>query len=201
MSNQRKACLENLREVSECNVLLITPENLDHYILPEHPLHPAYPYLSETHKADYLRTYFMHFHGGGYSDIKKTPNSWKQAFGDIQQNPNVYINGCRERNPGDIAAPGLEDHYSVLVGNCSYIVRPNTPFTKEWYTSMMTLLDSKLDDLILHPSTYPQDKREDGNGYPIEWNEMLGRIFHRVLMDYLPNIEYTVPYPITSDYR
>jgi len=201
MSEQRKECLDNLREVSDYEIVLITANELDSYILPDHPLHEAYQYLSETHKADYLRTYFMHFYGGGYSDIKKTPESWKSAFADIQNNPNIWINGYRERGPGDIAAPGLEDHYSKLVGNGAYIVRPNTPFTKEWYSSMMTLLDSKLDELRVHPSTFSQDSRENGNGYPIEWNEMLGRIFHRILMNYLPNIGYTVPYPITTNYR
>jgi hypothetical protein len=201
MSTDRKACLDNLREVAGYKIVLVTPDNMNRYILPDHPLHEAFQYLSETHKADYLRTYFMHFYGGGYSDIKKTPSSWKKAFKDIENNSRMYINGCRERGPEDIAAPGLEKHYSKLVANCAYIVRPNTPFTKKWYSSMMTLLDSKLDELRLHPATYPQDKREDGNGYPIEWNEMLGRIFHRILMEYLPNIGYTLPYPITVNYR
>ena len=53
---------------------------LDKYILQEHPLHQSFNYLSETHKADYLRTYFMRFHGGGYSDIKKTSGSWIDSF-------------------------------------------------------------------------------------------------------------------------
>ena len=55
--------------------------------------------------------------------------------------------------------------------------------------------------MILLPSTYPQNKKEDGNGYPIEWNEMLGRIFHKELINYLPNILYSVPRPITENYR
>jgi hypothetical protein len=143
----------------------------------------------------------MHFYGGGYSDIKKTQNSWKSAFEDIRKNPEIYINGYREINRESIAYSGAQDYYSLLVGNGAYIVRPNTPFTEEWYNSMMKLLDSKLDELVLHPSTYPQDSSENENGYPIGWNEMLGRIFHRILLDYLKNIEYTVPYPITVNYR
>jgi hypothetical protein len=71
MSQNRLDGLHNLQTVSECEVILVTPQNLNQYILPDAPLHPGYKYLSETHKADYLRTYFMHFYGGGYSDIKK----------------------------------------------------------------------------------------------------------------------------------
>ena len=61
MSDKRKICLQQLRETSKCNVILVIPETLNNYILDEHPLHPSFNYLSETHKADYLRTYFMRF--------------------------------------------------------------------------------------------------------------------------------------------
>jgi hypothetical protein len=47
----------------------------------------------------------------------------------------------------------------------------------------------------------PQESKEKNPDYPIEWNEMLGRIFHRILVKYLDKILYTVPYPITSNYR
>ena len=69
MSKNRQDC-KTIDKVSQCNVILITPEKLNKYILNEHPLHPSYYYLSEVHKSDYLRTYFMRFYGGGYSDIK-----------------------------------------------------------------------------------------------------------------------------------
>lgn len=201
MSEKRRDCFEKLKEISECRIILVTPENLDEYILPEHPLHQAYPYLSETHKADYLRTYFMHFYGGGYSDIKTPSGSWKSAFSDLQNRDNVYINGYRELSPGDIAAPEVSKHYSSLIGNCAYIVKPGTDFTKSWYGAMLKTLDEKLDRLKQNPATYPQEKAEDGNGYPIEWNEMLGRIFHKKLIDIQDNILFTVPRPIMMNYR
>ena len=71
MSENRKKSIENLKNTCECNIILVTPLNLKSYILSSQPLHEAYQYLSYTHKSDYLRTYFMHFIGGGYSDIKK----------------------------------------------------------------------------------------------------------------------------------
>jgi hypothetical protein len=56
--------------VSTPEVKVITPTLLPYFVLPDHPLHPAYKFLSAAHKADYLRCYLMHFYGGGYSDIK-----------------------------------------------------------------------------------------------------------------------------------
>ena len=54
MSKNRQDCLKQLIKVSQCNVILIT-EELNKYILNEHPLHPSYYYLSEVKKSDYLR--------------------------------------------------------------------------------------------------------------------------------------------------
>ena len=201
MSPKRKKCLDDLYEITECNVVLITPENLQDYLLDNQPLHAGYPFLSETHKADYLRTYFMHFHGGGYSDIKTPSGNWKSAFEDIKKNPDIYMNGYRELEPNHVAVPHLSHHFNTLIGNCAYISRPNTDLTREWYNAMIELMDAKLNDLKSNPATYPQEKPEDGNGYPIEWEEMLGKIFIAKQMNYLPRLLYTVPRPITSDYR
>lgn len=82
MSQTRKNCLIALKERSQCEVVLVTPDNLNDYILPDHPLHESYKYLSFTHKADYLRTYFMHFHGG-YCDIKDPGADWNNTFNPL----------------------------------------------------------------------------------------------------------------------
>jgi len=201
MSEDRKKCLSQMRSQMGVQIILVTPDNLAEYILPDHPLHEAYQYLSETHKADYLRTYFMHFFGGGYQDIKPPSGHWNSAFLDMQNNPDCIINGYRETTPSHIANPEVNDYWNVLVGNGAYVVRPMTEFTSEWYREMTCLLDTKLDELRNCPSTHPQDSRENGNGYPVEWNEMLGRIFHKLLVKYIPNIMYTVPRPIFAKYR
>jgi hypothetical protein len=59
--------------------------------LPEYPLHPAFKYLSYVHKSDYLRSYFMHFYGGGYADIKKysSNNNWKECFNLLNSNTDI----------------------------------------------------------------------------------------------------------------
>ena len=200
MSDNRKSCLEQLKEVSECKVILVTPKNLDDYILQDHPLHEAYQYLSETHKADYLRTYFMHFHGGGYSDIKKTTGSWKPAFERLYQSNNYWICGYPEIKGGVAYAP-YASYWRELIGNCAYICKPNTLLTREWYTEMMTLLDSKLEKLKLNPAKNPQDQKSATSNYPLEWNEMLGRIFHKIAYKYRSHLLRELPTSVFSDYR
>lgn len=198
MSENRLNCLANLRKISECNVILVTKENLNTYILNEAPLHESYQYLSETHKADYLRTYFMNFYGGGYSDIKTTTGSWKNAFHDLLIS-DKWICGYKEIN-GGVGCKDISDKWRELIGNGAYISKPKTPLTKLWYESMISLLNKKLEKLKEYPSSNPRDCSESGSGYPIEWNEMLGRIFHRVSYEYKDKLLNTLPISIFENY-
>jgi len=198
MSSQREKCLEQLITTSNCEVILITKSNLHEYILHDHPFHPAYEYLSETHKCDYLRTYLMHFYGGGYSDIKKTTGSWNKSFEDLK-NSNYWICGYEEIEGGVAYVPNI-DKYKELVGNCAYICKPHTPLTSEWYNEMIALLDTKLEELKLNPSKHTRDCKTSYSSYPIEWNEMLGRIFHKVTYKYKEYLLNTLPISIFYDY-
>jgi hypothetical protein len=199
MSDARRTCLEQLKRVSQTEVILVTKDTLSQYILKEHPLHPAYEYLSETHKADYLRTYFMNFHGGGYSDIKHTTGSWTPAFEQLT-NSGAWICGYPEVEGGSAYNP-VPDAWKELIGNCAYICKPRSPITQEWYATMLALLDTKLEELRKHPSSFPQDCAERGTGYPIEWNEMLGRIFHRICYKYRDSLLNKLPISIFYGYR
>jgi hypothetical protein len=202
MSFNRLESLENLKKVSECNVILVTKSEIPKYILKEEPLHPAFEYLSETHKADYLRTYFMHFYGGGYSDIKKTTGSWKNAFDNLLKSDDIWMVGYKEVN-GGVAYQPLAKEWKKLIGNGAYICKPQTPLTKEWYLEMIRLLDSKLELLRKNPAKNPQDSADNKSvsKYPIEWNEMLGRIFHRVSYKYKEKLSQELPISIFKDYR
>ena len=202
MNEIRKDSLESLKQVSECNVVLITPENLPRYIKSDHPLHEAYEYLSQTHKADYLRTYLMHFYGGGYSDIKKTTGSWKASFDELARS-DKWICGYAEID-GGVAYEPLKDKWKDLIGNGAYICKPNTPLTNEWYNDMIKLLDRKLEGLKLNPAKSPRNGHNEGgpdSKYPIDWNEMLGRIFHRLIYKYKDHVMNTLPISIFQNYR
>jgi hypothetical protein len=201
LTENRKRCLEQFKKMCGCNVIFVDITNLNNYILPDQPLHPAYEYLSETHKADYLRTYFMHFHGGGYTDIKETTGSWISSFNDLRNNDNKWICGYKEVNSGVAYGP-LVDKWEELIGNGAYICKPQTPLTTEWYNEMIILLDTKLEKLKIFPAKSPLDC-DNGSGqcYPIQWNEMLGRIFHKILYKYKEHLLNTLPISVFKNYR
>lgn len=201
MSENRKNAYKNLLTTVNCPVILVTPDNLHQFILAEHPLHEAYDYLSETHKSDVLRTYFMNFHGGGYADIKFQSGDWNQAFDDLFSSDNIicgYPEVC-----GGVSYRPLIDSWQLLIGNCAYICKPNTKFTNEWYAEMNKVLDIKLDELKKYPSKHPRDCKDSSKeGYPIEWSEILGKIFHPVLHSaFLDKTLRTLPVPHFDNYQ
>jgi len=203
MNEKRIRCLNHTIETSKCNVVLVTKKDLDKYILKEHPLHPAYQYLSETHRADYLRTYFANFYGGGYIDIKKTLGSWVECFEQLRNSDEHWICGYREQGPNSICYVPNKPHWNELIGCCAYICKPLTPLTKEWYNDMIKVLDEKLEKLKQNPSIYTNDCTWTDSGYQMGWTEMLGDIFHRVSYNYKNKMLYTLPYVNTdlNDYR
>jgi FkbM family methyltransferase len=205
MSENRICNLNCLRNVSQSNVILILEKDISNYILISEPLHPAFPYLSATHKSDYLRTYFMHFYGGGYSDIKKTNKTWINSFEEIEYSgENIIGCGYPEIGENGVAHPDYKSVWNYLIGNCAYIFKPNTEFTLEWYNTMMNLLDIKHDSLREYYVTnsgkiHPQASFEDG--YPIGWNEMLGNIFHPLVYKYHTQILHILPGTEFINYR
>ena len=201
MTKNRLDCMNNLRTQTESNIILVTVDNLASYIKADDPLHEAYQYLSETHKCDYLRVYFMHHYGGGYTDIKSPRRSWAEAFRHMREDPTKIINGYHEKGEYAIAYRPFAHKWEMLCGNGSYILRPYTSFTYRWYKAMLEKMDEKLVELRAHPATRVEDAKEWGTGYPLEWNEMLGRIFHRILSDYDGFILYSTPKVYGGWYR
>ena len=201
MSKDRKRCFYSLKN-SGLNVILITPKNLNKYL--SVPLHPAYKYLSETHKADYLRCYFMHFHGGAYSDIKYTTKSWVKSFKLLEKNKNAYANGYRENKNGVAKINDnklYQDNFYKLIGNGGYIFKANTPLTRKWYIKMIEKMDSIHEKIKKYPSKSPQQVYSKEYPYPLEWSELLGNIFHPIVYEYHKNLLYTVPKYKKSAYR
>lgn len=192
MPPKRVECFEKLAETTECDIVCITPSNIHQFILPDHPLHEAYPYLSETHKADYLRCYLLHFYGGGYTDIKLQSGSWKQAFDDLEKS-DAMVNGyVLEYGHHD---PSCSDKWEQLIGTNAMICKPMTPFTQTWYSKILNILDDHLEELKKHPATYPQAAKWDGNGYPLEWALMTSGTLHKIVIDFSPFVLRTIPRP------
>ena len=179
--------LKSLQKNSGVKVELITPKNLSKYIKPDDPLPEGYKYLSLIHKADYLRTYFMHHYGGGYADIKTFPYSWNGAF-DKLENSNAYAIGYPEIGPIGVAQvenknlkEDMKNYWRLLISNCAYIFRPYTKFTKAWLDEAKRRIKMNLNKLKNHPAKNPFGTNKD---YPIKWTYILGQIFHPLCLKY-----------------
>ena len=92
----RRLCIEESIRVNSPEVKVMNPTVTPFFILPEHPLHKGFEYLSAVHKSDYLRCYFMRFYGGGYSDIKHLHFDFEPYFKKLFESPSVkYAIGYR----------------------------------------------------------------------------------------------------------
>lgn len=192
MSEKRATHFNTLQQKANVEVKLITPDNLKEYILNDYPLHTAFENLSLVHKSDYLRCYFMHFYGGGYSDIKATKQSWESAFNQLRHS-NKWALGYKELKTKWIAKVGgkteeiMRKEFRTLIGNCAYICRPQTPFTTEWYNELHKRMDKYADELEKHPGNVMGDNK----GYPIPWTKILGDIFHPLCLKYHDKFTYS----------
>lgn len=194
MSENRLNALRTLRGKAGMELVLVTPSNLEEYIVPGFPLHKGYPYLSAVHKSDYLRCYFMHHYGGGYTDVKSCKNSWKHSFDRLEKRPEKWILGYREIGKKGVAvvdhpvlADVLNENWHLLLGNGAYLCRPYTPFTAEWYNELHHRMDAYYEQL----TKYPGNTMGDNQGYPIAWTEILGQIFHPLCLKYQTKLIYS----------
>ncbi len=189
LTDNRKKSLQKMKETIGVKIELVTKENLNRYIVPNYPLHPYFEYLSCVHKSDYLRCYFMHHHGGGYSDIKIPKHNWNAAFKQLTQSQ-AFILGYPEVRGYDSSAytgeldKDLKKYWRALIGNCAYIARPYTPFTADWYAELHRRMDLYAPLL----KKYPGNIYGDNKGYPIPWTGILGDIFHPLCFKYNSNI-------------
>lgn len=167
-------------------VVLVTSENLGRYIVADAPLHPAYPWLSLVHRSDFLRGYFMHHHGGGYSDIKKPMGPWLPALRRLDQEPNMWALGYRELSSSMcVQLPGrlghdIKRYHRSIVGNGAFAFRPGTPLTAAWYQELLQRMDRFSDALARNPGNV----RGSNAGYPIKWHGVLGEIMQPLCLKY-----------------
>lgn len=207
MSHQRQKCFETMKNTN-LDVTLVTSQNLHDYIKFDE-IHEGYKYLSETHKSDYLRTYFMHFYGGAYCDIKNIQKSWEPAAKLLETNPDIWMVGYGEAKAGDVpkihADPELDvilhKEWYKLIGNGGYICKSRTPLTQEWYDSMICVMDKHLENLKKYPARYPQEVYSNGYPYPLRWAELLGEVFHPICYKYYTHVSNILPAPSFTGYR
>ena len=206
MSNNRSKALSSLPNTN-LKVIFINQDNLWSWILENAPLHPAYEYLTPIDRGDYLKCYFMHNHGGAYTDVKVIEDSWLKSYEELF-NSEYLINGYKEisfietaRGRGLLKDIWLALNYYRLIGCGAFICKPNTDFTKEWMDTIHKILDQKYELLVNNPPKDFRDfyhkKHDDGSisNYPLRWTEICGEVFHPLCLKYSKKILRTLPTP------
>jgi len=213
MSETRKKCLESLPN-TEMNIRFLDKTAIKAWELEEHPFHPGYRYLSATHKSDYLRAYFMHHYGGGYTDIKYVDFSWLPAFNRLIHS-DAYIEGYPEigiigitRTKGLFYFLKLAFIVNKLVGCGAFLCKPRTPFTNDWMDSVHQVLDQHYKSLKANPASGPLDfvnmKFTDGSRskYPLTHSAFSGEVFHLICSKYTNKIGRTLtPFDFKLPYK
>lgn len=192
---RRRESVEQLQDVNPgAEVILVTPDNLEHHLVEGVPLHPAYDGLAFVHRADYLRCYFLNFHGGGYADIKPFAHQWSTAFERLEASDRWMIG---YRNPVRLMTPNFDDRQlerlmvrtsHLRLGQNAYIARPHTPLTEEWWREMNNVLTQALPRLSASPGPARHDTLP--TSYPLHWNGILAQVLDPLTVKYSDHVLY-----------
>lgn len=231
LSRNRVAAIHSMQENIGSPVLLIDDAILHRKYLSELSieLHPAYYCLNLAHRADYLRAMFMHFFGGGYSDIKRINHSWESSFERLQISSTAVAMGYTEVSPKKVANvfgnarkrkagagdlfrnfllhKKLKRNYKDVIGCGAFIFKPNTCFTQIWWSELNKRLDDLHEKLQNNPATL--DPREQPgkvysgikSNYPIPWTYILGDIIHPLCLNFSQKMMYDLPPPAFTEYE
>jgi hypothetical protein len=206
MNDSRLSRFNTIKTHSNCNVTLVTENNLKLYESSDLPIHKGFDYLSATHKSDYLRAYFMYIHGGGYTDIKYCSYSWVPYFENLEKSDKDFI-GYREINGGvafNDKNSHIQHHYSELAGMCHFIFKKNTEIAKTWLMLVNEKMDEIYDELVKHPGhRHPRtvygaifgELFDESIKYPLGWNDLLGQILHNLMYENRGKFLLEMPLP------
>ena len=72
--------------------------------------------------------------------------------------------------------------------------------TTEWYNNLIDKLNNKLSELKIYPAKNLRDANTKNNKYPIKWTEILGDIYHPLILKYNDKVIRTLPMCICNNY-
>lgn len=205
--------------------VLVTPSTLPRWIVPSAPLHRAYPYLSLVHRSDYLRSYFMYHHGGGYADVKPQGGSWLATISRLERSPHLVGAGYQEIRGGSVwlqNSPLNDRHYvlskrvprvvatgmtnvmralrPLLIGNCAFYFKPQTQFAKTWMSEVERRLDRVFESLATARSPEERARLGDGSDYPLPWASIHGDVLQPLALRHFTRLDRSLPRPCFVGY-
>jgi len=202
MSSDQKKCFDSMVNTG-LRVEIVTEQNVHQFEHPMFPIHPGFAYLSATHKSDYLRCYFMHVHGGAYSDVKMHAHgaSWVKHAAQMWADENTWMVGAQEDHDTVQDLHEVADNLWRVLRVTEFICRPRTPLTQEWFQELHRRMDNRLNDLNRFPARTPQQVRTVQYPYPFRWAEILCEILHPIMLKYAHHLRRGLPYHVNTPYR
>ncbi|MCL6423255.1 hypothetical protein Bequi_07630 [Brachybacterium sp. JHP9] len=192
MSPTRRRNLDALQAMNpEAELVVITPENLDRILVPDHPLPPGYAGLSEMHRSDYLRSYTMLFHGGIYCDVKAMTAPWGPTVERLNADPELWAAGPEEitaEHASPVTGPLGDDQrrrYFEIPSQMGFAFKPGSPLAQEWFDEVQRRMRYFEDLLERHPAASPHDSSAD---YPVPWADLHGHVLSPLLLKYRPHV-------------
>jgi len=189
---------------THCPVVFLNIQSYKKWEHPSAPFHPAFEFLSEVQRTDYLRVYLMHHYGGGYSDIKFTYLQWDEAFEKLHKS-DAWVLGYEIGTTGEFGLSKKWDGTELLanykknyakfgIGHVAFMFKKKTPLTHEMYKKMVDTLDEKFEELRENPSKIPKDSKGRSlpdntiSKYPLDYIEIGPDIFHMTLNNHKDKI-------------
>lgn len=215
----RAESLEHLAKVSEVPVVLIRDDDIP-LVTERRPLPSCFWYLSDTHKSDVLRIYLMLYYGGGWSDVKRTTNSWIPSF-DLLESSDFEMVGYQEIAPSTVAGEAdlrsapvqwlRQSFYRIsfvsLCGLGAFIFKRNSSLIQSIHEKQLARLTALQESLKKSPASSPQDRTglllegSTRSTYPVSWSYLLGEVVHPAMYQYRHKIARTLPPPVLDLYK
>lgn len=209
MSSNRHKCYRSIiRNCGIKKIEMITPQNYKQYEVPEHPMHPAFPYLTEVHQSDYIRIYVTYFYGGGWTDVKYCDSNWNQYFELLDQHNDKEGIGCKilEFYDGKYQHLPTGHVHEPVLGMQQFIFKPKSLIFKDYLLAVESYLSEHLEDLRINPGTlHPYLCKDNMSNnwipanlanykYPLTWLG-ISEFFYNSQLKYLDKIMYGMPVP------
>lgn len=183
--------MQQIREKAGCEVRLVTPKNLND-VLEEFDcpnLHPAYEYLSVTHKSDYLRVFLCRHVGGAYTDVKPVNRDFRGLIQQLNESDRWFL-GQRSQSLSALGGYSVINRLKGVsplptTSFMSFAARPGSAFLVEFLNRMDLFLTEKSEQLRKNPATFARDVilEEAKDSYPVGWHELLGSIGHEMQIE------------------
>lgn len=192
-SDNRRMCIKSMYKNIGVKLEHICLKNYKDYEVSEHPIHPAFEYLTSVHQGDYMRAYITYFHGGGWADVKYYDYNWNQYFETLENSDKDGI-GCR-------IAEVLNGEYKIIsedrwaynfLSMAHFIFKPKSIIFKDYLERIEKILDEKFDALKENPGVHPYLAKQGEYGwdplwvpeeyrdhkYPLGWLEISEQFYH-----------------------